>query len=56
MAGSKGLEAKRGSLFKDIKYIQEGKLVSVKAFLVLLSHTDMSNKTSLLSNVAYLNS
>lgn len=56
VAGSKGLEAKRGSLFKGIKYIKGGKLVNVKAFLVIFSHTDMSNKRSLLSNIAYLNS
>lgn len=56
MAGSKSLEAKRGSFFKEVKYIQGGKFVSVKAFLVLLSHTDMSDKRALLSNTVYLNS
>lgn len=51
VASSKGLEAKRNL----ITYTQEESLWVLKVFLVFFSHTDMSNKRSLLSNVAYFN-
>lgn len=50
----KGSGSYEGSLFKEITHTG-GKLVSVKAFLVLFSNTDMSNERPLLSNIACLN-